>query len=404
MITTRSRIALRDLLAESTAGVLARPARAVLTALGTVLGVAALVATLGLAKTAGNQIVTRFDELSATDVVVEPAGQDFSGRTVSVLPWDAEARIARLNGVRSTGTITDVDVKGALTRSVALNDPRGQNEFALSVRAVSPGAFPAVRATVAKGRFFDVALDDVPVAVLGPGAATDLRINRVDQQPVIFIGDKVLTVIGIIGDVERRPELLDSVIIPNGVARAAFATTAPGSVQIDTAVGAAQLIGYQAPIALSPNNPAQLSARVPPNNQGVRTKVEGDVNALFLLLGGVSLLVGALGIANVTLVAVLERVGEIGLRRALGAARRHIAGQFLLESTMIGFFGGLVGSSAAVLIIVCVSAARDWVPVLDARLPLGAPVVGALIGLVSGVYPALRAASIEPVTAIRAGV
>ena len=123
-----------------------------------------------------------------------------------------------------------------------------------------------------------------------------------------------------------------------------------------------------------------------------------------MLLGGVSLLVGAIGIANVTLVSVLERVGEIGLRRSLGASKRHIAGQFLVESTGMGLTGGIIGASAGILVIVAVSASRTWTPVLDPWIPLGAPALGALIGLLSGTYPALRAASLEPVDALRAGM
>ena len=391
-----SRFALRDLLSEATAGVLARPGRAVLTALGTVLGVAALVSTLGLAKTAGNQIVTRFDELDATDVKITPKRGS--------LPLDSESRLTRLNGVRAAGTLSEVDLKGLLVSSVPVNDPLADNELPITVQAASPGAFGAVRATLQTGRFFDASQDDLPVAVLGPGAAADLRINRVDQQPAIFIGDTTFVVIGILADVERRPELLDAIIVPNGIAAADFGLVGASTVQIDTRIGAAQLIGRQAPIALAPNNPKRLDTQVPPRNDAVKSRVEGDVNALFLLLGAVSLLVGALGIANVTLVSVLERVGEIGLRRAVGAARRHIAAQFLLESTMLGFFGGLIGTTVAVLTIVGVAEVKGWVPVLDAWLPLSAPIAGALVGLVSGIYPSWRASSVEPITALRSGI
>jgi putative ABC transport system permease protein len=124
---------------------------------------------------------------------------------------------------------------------------------------------------------------------------------------------------------------------------------------------------------------------------------------LFILLGGVALLVGALGIANVTLLSVLEGVSEIGLRRALGATRRNVAAQFLLESVTIGALGGLVGTAAGVILTVGVSAARGWTPLLDLRLAVAAPLLGALIGLAAGGYPAWKASAIQPIAALRAG-
>jgi macrolide transport system ATP-binding/permease protein len=400
----RPQFGFRDLLEEALASLLARPGRAMLTALGTVLGVAALVATLGLSKTAGNQIVGRFDELAATDIVVTPkAGRAGHAAAVDVLPWDAEARVKRLNGVKAAGTLSDVDLKGALVRSVAVNDPTGQTEFQLPVKAASPGLFRAVRASIDPGRAPDAGHSARAdrVAVLGSTAAEQLHLTQVDNQPAIFIGDRSYVVVGILAAVERKPSLLGSVIIPEGTARREFELSAPTSVQVETQIGAAGLIAGQLPLALNPTDPALLKVAAPPEPKRVRAGVQSDLNSLFLLLGGVSLLVGAVGIANVTLVSVLERVGEIGLRRSLGAARRHIAGQFLLESTTLGLAGGVLGAALGTLVVVGVAASRTWTPVLEPWVPLGAPLLGGIAGLLSGVYPSARAASLEPVEALR---
>jgi ABC-type antimicrobial peptide transport system permease subunit len=400
-----SRFPVRDLLAEATTGMLSRPGRTTLTILGTVLGTAALVATLGLAKTAGNQIVEQFDALAATSITVETYDVWWGGprRDVSFIPWDAEDRLVRLNGVVAAGTLSAVDVGAALATSVPFNDPTGRNAFAIPVYAASPGLFDAIHAKLDTGRFFDAghSVRAERVAVLGPAAAQRLNITLVDQQPAIFLGDEILVVIGILEDVAHEAKLLDAIVVPNGTARRRFGLDGLAEVHIRTEVGAAQLIGSQAALALHPNDPDELRVRVPPEPGTVRSAVEEEVNTLFIVLGGISLLVGAIGIANVTLVSVLERVGEIGLRRAVGAARRHIAVQFLAESAVMGLVGGILGSAAGVLVIVGVSAGRDWTPVLEAVYPLGAPLVGALVGLLAGLYPAWRAARLEPVEALR---
>jgi ABC-type antimicrobial peptide transport system permease subunit len=394
----------RDLAAEALAGLLARPARVLLTVLGTVIGVGALVATLGLSKTAGSQIVGRFDAVSATDVLVSPSARG-GGAGGLVLPWDSESRLKRLNGVAAAGTLADVDVRGQLVRAVPVNDPTASGAIQLPIKAVSPGLFAAVHAQLAAGRFFDaghVRRRD-RVLVLGANAASQLGITRLDDQPAVFIGDRVYTVVGLLSGVRRQVTLMGSAIMPEGTARREFGLRAPAIAQVETRIGAVDLIARQAPLALSPSDPGLLQVAAPPDPRQLRHAVKKDLQALFMLLGAVSLLVGAIGIANVTLVSVLERVGEIGLRRALGAARRHIAGQFLLESTAMGLAGGIIGASVGTLVVIGVSATNTWTPVLEPWVPLGAPLLGAVIGLLSGTYPALRAASLEPVDALRQG-
>ena len=401
----RARLTPRDLAAEALAGLFARPGRSLLTALGAVLGIASLVATLGVAHTAGNQIISSFNELSATSVVVTTEGGFFGDNAPRArLPWDSEQRLNRLNGVVAAGTMADADIGGALTRSVPINDPLGQNEFQIPMIAASPGLYPAVRGRLATGRWFDHGHSERAdrVAVLGAGAAQRLNIARVGQQPVVFVDDVSFAVIGILADTQRQVDLLNALIVPEGTARDLYGLESPTTIQIDTEVGAAALIASQAATAVSPNDPSLVRVQSPPSPEDLQARVEGDVNALFLVLGAVSLLVGAIGIANVTLVSVLERVGEIGLRRALGAGRRHIASQFLLESTSIGLFGGIMGASTGVLVVVAVSASNDWTPVLDPRVPLGSPLLGAIVGLAAGLYPAWRASHLEPAESLRA--
>ena len=402
--STAPEMSTADLAQEAIAGLFARPGRMILTVLGTVIGLAALVATLGLSRTAGNRIVGRFDELAATEVLVSarPSG---GGGVANHPPWDSPERLERLAGVVAAGNLSNVDVGDALVTTSPVSDPSRRTDFRLSVQAASPGLYDAVRAELAFGRLPDEGHSRRadPVAVLGSNAAERLGIAGIEQLPALRIGDVVFVVSGIIDGVERRPELLGSVIITEGVARDLYHHRDPDLVVVETEIGAARLIARQAPLALRPDNPDALRVESPAEPQRVRDAVESDLNLLFVALGAVSLLVGAIGIANVTLVSVMERTGEIGLRRALGASRGHVAGQFLLESGAMGLVGGIVGASVGVLVVVAVSAYQSWTPVLDPWVPLVAPLVGTVTGLAAGSYPAMRAARLEPVDALRSG-
>jgi putative ABC transport system permease protein len=400
----KSRITLRDLLNEALAGMFARPTRMAMTILGIVIGMSALVATMGLTRTAGNRIVSQFDQMAATELFVTARPGAATGVVdPRAIPWDAPERLGRLNGVVAAGLMSEVDVGGALVSASPVQDPLSQSAFKMTVRAASPGMFRAVRAELAAGRLLDAGHSRRAdrVAVLGPDAAQRLGIAGLERLPAIYVGDQLYLVIGILRDVARRPELLGSVIIPEGTARRYFRLAGPTVAIVETRIGAAYLIAEQARAALRPDDPRALRVQVPLEPKRVRDEVQTDVDVMFLLLGGLSLVVGALGIANITLVGVMERTAEIGLRRAIGATRRHIATQFLFESASMGFVGGILGASLGVLIVVGVCAYQVWNPVLDPVAPLLAPLVGGAIGLLSGLYPAWRASRLEPAEAFR---
>jgi macrolide transport system ATP-binding/permease protein len=394
----------RDLLDEAIGGLFARPGRTALTVLGTVIGLAALVATVGLSRTAGAQIIGRFDELAATEVTVTAKAADPDAASTA-LPWDGGARVARINGVEAAGTLSSVDVGEQLVSATPVQDPARRSSFKLVIQAASPSLFGAVRARLLAGRLPDEGMSARAerAVVLGPNAARQLGIGDLSQLPAVTIGDQPFLVVGVLQDVARKFEMLNAVILPEGTARQLYRLKAPESVVIQTRVGAAGVVSRQAPYALRPDLPDGLKVVAPEEPSRVRAGVSRDLYVLFLMLGAVSLLVGAIGIANVTLVSVMERTGEIGLRRALGATRRHIAGQFLLESAAMGALGGLLGASVGLIVVVAVTAYQSWTPVVDPLVPATAPLVGAVIGLLAGIYPSLRAARMEPVDALRAG-
>jgi putative ABC transport system permease protein len=386
-VARADRFSASDLVSEATSDIGSRPGRLIMTILGTVLGIGSLVATWGFAQTAAGQISSQFNQAASTQVSIEPETASFGENSGALgrIPWDAPERLERLAGVDGAALLSDVQLgEGVTITSVPLNDPSAPSTAVPPVRAVSAELLDVVGGEMQTGRMFDAGHDERGdrVAVLGSRVAEKLNITRVDSQPSIFIGGTSYAVIGIVGELQTHGDLRDAVIVPTGTARHDFGLVAPGQAIAHIAVGAGPQIAKQAPLALASDDPDSLKVRAPQAGSTLGAAVQGDVNVVFLIVGAVSLLAGGLGIANVTLLSVTERTGEIGLRRALGATRRQIASQFTVESIVIGVLGGLIGAALGVIAVV---------------------VVGALVGWISGWYPARRASLIEPITALRAG-
>jgi putative ABC transport system permease protein len=412
VIPERSVFRVGDLTSEALSGVLQRPARSVLTMLGTVLGVGAFVAVLGLTSTATGQIGARFDALKNTTVTVSDLGDGSArerGEPERVgFPDDGDERIQALNGAVAAGVWWTAPLRRpVIGTSVSVTAGSGADAGELPVLAASPGLFRVTVPTVRTGLVFNASHDRrrARVAVLGVAAARRLGISQLTAQPAVFVNGIAFTVVGIIDDVQRVPDLLLGIIVPRSTAEQLFgppdSENHPAQMVIQTRRGAAQLIARQAPVALRPDNPTRMRAIPPPDPHSLRDNVNTDLAGLFLALAGVSLVIGAVGIANTTLAAVLERVGEIGLRRSLGARPRHIAIQFVTESTTLGLLGGLTGTTIGVGIVLLMAIAKDWTAVLEPTAVLPGPLIGAAIGMLAGAYPAVRAARIEPVEALR---
>jgi putative ABC transport system permease protein len=400
------RFNVQDLLLEATSGIGARPLRLVMTTLGTVLGIGSLVATLGFAQTTAGQLARQFDAVAATQLVITPAtARTGGGDTVATarLPWDAPARVERLAGVGHAALLAPVGIGDGTVTAVPVNDPSAPATAAPPVVAASAGLLDAVGGRVVTGRTFDAGHDarGDRVALLGARLAGRLGVARVDRQPSIFIAGLPYAVIGVVDDLQGRGDLRDAVVIPIGAARADFGLAAATELRVVIAVGAGPQVARQAAVALSPQAPESVDVAAPAGRSELSAAVQADVNLVFVVLGLVALLAGGAGIANVTMLGVLERTAEIGLRRALGATRRQVAAQFIAESVLIGLLGGLIGSSLGVFAVVGVAAVQQWTPIVDTPLALAAAGLGAVVGLAAGWFPARRAARIEPVSALR---
>jgi putative ABC transport system permease protein len=399
-----SRLRLGDLLDEVTLSIMHKPARSLLTVLGTVLGVATLICTLGLTSTAASQVSARFDALEATKVVVkdaDPANVELPFPALNV------ERLRRTPGVLAAGE--SWTLPGLPVRTMERADPL-RPPASLTVVAIEPATLLAVDARIGAGRGFDpfdVSRSE-PVVLIGSGAAAQLGIGTMTADRTVMIGSMHLLIAGIVTEAPRRPELLSTAMVVPGVGKTLLGALGPTAadpereVTIKVRPGAAQVIGTAVPNILGPQAPQRYKVETPPSADQFRAQVQGDLGSVFLILGIVALTVGVLGIANSGLVAVMQRTREFGVRRALGARARHIAWQVLCEAGVLGLMGGLAGLTVGLVVVVVTAAEKGWTPALDPVVTAVAPLLGLATGVIAGLYPAWRASRIEPVEALRA--
>lgn len=383
-----ARIALR--------GIASRRLRSGLTVTGIAIGIAALVAILAISDAGRASLLAVLDRLGTNLLTVTP-GQTFLGDDAT-LPDDAVGMIRRIRPVQAASVTTYLDASVRRTDRIDRGETGG-----LSVQAVDTSLLETLGGSLRLGRFLDAAVERYPVVVLGAKAAERLGIVDLDVPVSVFIGGRWFAVIGILDGLPLAPEI-DRAALVGREAAATWLDADLSPTQVYLRADPAHVDEVQAVLGrtANPENPEAVTVARPSDAIEARAAAADAFTALFLGLGAVALGVGALGIANVMLMAVLERRAEIGLRRALGATRGAIGGQFFGEALLLAGIGGALGVGAGLLIGAAYASTQGWstvVPPAGIAIAVGAT---AVVGSVAGLYPALRASRVPPSDALRA--
>jgi putative ABC transport system permease protein len=385
-----------DLLRVGTVGVRTRRLRAALSALGISIGIASMVAVLGISESSKADLLATIDRLGTNLLTVAPGQSIFGAETE--LPRAALPRIRHLDQVESASSVATVSDATVRRSSYVPEEITG----GIAVQAADNDLVSTLQGSLRDGRFLTRATERYPAIVFGATAAERLGIERIDGIVQVYIDGRLFNVIGILAPLRLAPEINASALIGYPAAADLFGTTRSASTIYvraydDEVIAARDLI----PGSADPWHPEQVEVSRPSDALEAKAAAEGAFTSLFLGLGAVALFVGGVGIANVMIISVLERRSEIGLRRALGARRRHIAAQFLAESLTLGAAGGIAG----VMLGIGVTAAYAFNDGLMLRVPpiaIGGGLLAAcLLGALAGLYPAQRAAGVAPTEALR---
>jgi putative ABC transport system permease protein len=388
-----SRLLPADALRVGATGLRARRLRAGLSALGIAIGIASMVAVLGISESSKADLLAALDRLGTNLLTVAP-GQTFTGDDAE-LPGSAAAMIGRIGAVeRAAATKT---LEQTVRRTDFIDDAETGG---IAVTAADPGLLRVLGARLRAGRFLDDATARYPTVVLGRTAARRLGIHRPGVN--VWLGDRWFTVIGILGRVTLDPNLDSAALIGFPVAKRLFgADRSATTIYVRAAEGRVQQVRSLLGATANPEHPEEVQVSRPSDVLTARAAAKSAFTALFLGLGAVALLVGGVGIANVMVISVLERRSEIGLRRALGATRRHISVQFLSESLLLAGAGGIAGAVLGALVTLAYAASRGWTPAVPPEALAGGAAAALAIGAVAGLYPAVRAARLSPTDALR---
>ncbi|ROS78303.1 putative ABC transport system permease protein [Curtobacterium sp. PhB130] len=394
-MSRRSGVSGADLLRLGVFGLRTRPGRVVLSALGIAIGIAAMIAVVGISSSSKAKLDQVLDALG-TNVLTATQAQGFG--EVPPLPPSALESALRQDEVQSAAAVGTVE-DTAVYRNPFIPAPETKG---IGVSAAWGDVPEVLGGAVASGRWIDSSADAPAQVVLGADAAAALGIDRVRDDTRVWIGGRWVQVVGILERLELADDLDNQVFVPRSLASDLGFDGSPTAVY--TRVDPERVAQARDVLAgaIRSDAPQDVGVTRPSDALAAKNATDDSFTGLLVGIGGVALLVGGIGVANTMVITVLERRAEVGVRRALGARRRNIRDQFLVESLLLSFLGGVAGVVIGVGVTMVFAIGQGWpvtIPAWAVAGGLGATVV---IGGVSGLYPAARAARIPPTSALAA--